>query len=349
MSGYNSTRFYWLQLKEDFFDEDAIEWLEDQPNGAEQAYFYLKLCLKSLKTDGLLIRRVGEMLIPYDAERLSKMTGTNPNVVQAAIVNLKMCGLVEQLENGTLYLTQVAKMVGHSSIGAFKKQQQRALKGASKPAVSCEQSRIENDRGSSEDSEGGQMSAKVSDRTRTRVRTRDRNKKVIGGEKPFDDFDLIADQVGSEFDEVEPQPQPVREDVFDDLELTGDMDPDMVPASIPAKAGSKLQGRIPNCPFEGIVSLYHEMLPELPRTVMLTAKRRGWINARWRAVCVSEAVKTQKEGLEVFKSYFELVKKSPFLMGMKQPGKGHSRTFKADLEWLMNESNFTKVIEGKYA
>ena len=36
-------------------------------------------------------------------------------------------------------------------------------------------------------------------------------------------------------------------------------------------------------------------------------------------------------------------------MGLKQPGKGHSRTFKADLEWLMNESNFTKVVEGKYA
>ena len=22
------TKFYWLQLKEDFFDEDAIQWLE---------------------------------------------------------------------------------------------------------------------------------------------------------------------------------------------------------------------------------------------------------------------------------------------------------------------------------
>ena len=33
MSNYDSTKFYWLQLKEDFFDEDAIDWLEEQPNG----------------------------------------------------------------------------------------------------------------------------------------------------------------------------------------------------------------------------------------------------------------------------------------------------------------------------
>ena len=327
MSTYNTTRFYWLQLKEDFFDEDAIEWLEDQPNGAEQAYFYLKLCLKSLRTDGLLIRRVGEMLIPYDADRLAKMTGINVNVVQAAIVNLKMCGLVEQLENGALFLTQVAKMVGHSSVGAFKKQQQRALKGASKPLITHEEPVEENDCDSGEEVESGQMSATVSTKDRTRARTRDRNKKVYEGQKvePLDDYDLIADQVGSEFDFVD---LPAPETRVESKEEKG--------------------SRIPPCPYERIVELYHEVLPELPKTVVLTNKRRGWINARWRAVCVSEGVSAQKEGLEFFKGYFELVKESPFLLGLKSPGKGHSRVFKADLEGLMNESNFTKVIEGKY-
>ena len=38
------TKFYWLQLKEDFFEDDAIEWLEEQkPNGRDYAYFYLEL------------------------------------------------------------------------------------------------------------------------------------------------------------------------------------------------------------------------------------------------------------------------------------------------------------------
>lgn len=51
MSKYEKDRkFYWLQLKEDFFDEDSISWLEEQENGKEYSLFYLKLCLKSLKT-----------------------------------------------------------------------------------------------------------------------------------------------------------------------------------------------------------------------------------------------------------------------------------------------------------
>ena len=47
MANYDKeTKFYWLQLKEDFFENDAIEWLEEQkPNGRDYAYFYLKLCL----------------------------------------------------------------------------------------------------------------------------------------------------------------------------------------------------------------------------------------------------------------------------------------------------------------
>jgi len=143
---------------------------------------------------------------------------------------------------------------------------------------------------------------------------------------PLDDYDLIADEVGSEFDVVEPPPGP------------------------PACNEEKDQGsRMPPCPYDRIVTLYHEILPELPRVATLTSKRRSWITARWRSVCTTEKVASQADGLDLFRGYFSLVRKSPFLMGLKQPGKGHSRTFKADLEWLMNESNFTKVVEGKYA
>lgn len=128
MSKYNDTKFYWLQLKENFFEDDAIEWLESQDNGAAYALFYLKLCLKSLKTNGVLIRRVGEMLIPYDASALGKLTGTPTDTVKAAMVYLSQCGLIKMLENGEIYMRQVETMIGAQSVSAFKKQQQRALK-----------------------------------------------------------------------------------------------------------------------------------------------------------------------------------------------------------------------------
>lgn len=124
MAKYNNSRFYWLQLKEDFFDEDAIDWLEDQPNGKEYSLFYLKLCLKSLRTNGMLIRKVGNLLVPYDHIKLGELTKTNPDTVLVAMELLLKIGLVQKLENGELYITQVENMIGSQSIGAFKKQQQ---------------------------------------------------------------------------------------------------------------------------------------------------------------------------------------------------------------------------------
>ena len=128
MAKYDATKFYWLQLKEDFFDEDAIDWLEEQPNGKDYSLFYLKLCLKSLRTNGVLIRRVGNMLVPYDHVKLGELTKTNPDTVMVAMNLLLQIGLVQKLDNGELYLTQVENMIGSQSKSAFKKQQQRLNK-----------------------------------------------------------------------------------------------------------------------------------------------------------------------------------------------------------------------------
>ena len=314
MSERESAKFYWLQLREEFFESDEIDWLEEQPNGPAQVLFYLKLCLKSLKTDGLLVRKVGQMLIPYDAEKLAVFTKTDVNTVQCAIVNLKMCGLVEVLEDGTLFLSHLTNLIGSQSVGAMKRQQQRARQKEAKN-VSLTNTR--------------QVDDKCRDKCPPEYRDKrleTRREDMGGNSAPLDDYDLIADEVGSEFDVVEPPPVPT------------------------ACNEEKDQGsRMPPCPYDRIVTLYHEILPELPRVATLTSKRRSWITARWRSVCTTEKVASQADGLDLFRGYFSLVRKSPFLMGLKQPGKGHSRTFKADLEWLMNESNFTKVVEGKYA
>ena len=122
------TKFYWLQLKEDFFEEDAIEWLEEQDDGYKYSLFYLKLCLKSLKTNGILIRNVGKMLVPYDNKKLAKLTNTDVHTVIVAMELLKGIGLIKVLENGEIYISQLENMIGSTSKGALKKQQQRQLK-----------------------------------------------------------------------------------------------------------------------------------------------------------------------------------------------------------------------------
>ena len=128
MARYDNTKFYWLQLKEDFFEDDAMQWLEEQqPNGREYAYFYLKLCLKSLKSNGILIRKVGNILIPYDNRKLAELTRVDFDTVTVAMELLKKIGLVKILENGEIYIEQLQNLIGSKSIGAFKKQQQRLL------------------------------------------------------------------------------------------------------------------------------------------------------------------------------------------------------------------------------
>ena len=161
MSTYNKeTKFFWLQLKEDFFDDDAIQWLEEQkPNGRDYAYFYLKLCLKSLKTNGILMRNVGEILIPYDNKKLAELTKMDFDTVTVAMELLKRIGLVKVLENGEIYLSQIENLIGRTSVGAFKKQQQRLLSSGQEDK---------------ERTSGRQLSTKDKDKSKYRERDRTR-------------------------------------------------------------------------------------------------------------------------------------------------------------------------------
>lgn len=118
-------RFYWLKLQEDFFDDDTIDFIESQQNGEKYCLFYLKLCLKALKSEGKLIRYIGNMLMPYDEASLAKLTRTDVDTVRSAIVLFSKIGLVERLDSGELYLTQLNEMVGSETDRAKYMRQKR--------------------------------------------------------------------------------------------------------------------------------------------------------------------------------------------------------------------------------
>lgn len=121
-------KYYWMKLREDFFDDDAIEWLEEQPKGKEYALFYLKLCLKSLKTNGLLIRTVGTILVPYDTKKLADITKTDYDTAIVAMELLKNIGLVEILETGEICLPRMEEMIGSETDKAVLMRKLRAQK-----------------------------------------------------------------------------------------------------------------------------------------------------------------------------------------------------------------------------
>ena len=102
-------RFYWLKLKEDFFDRNEIKIIEDRENGKDYILFYLKLLLKSISTGGML--RVTDR-IPFDEKTLASITNTNIDVVRTAIKVFCEFSLMEITEEHTIYMPEVENMTG---------------------------------------------------------------------------------------------------------------------------------------------------------------------------------------------------------------------------------------------
>lgn len=110
----------------------------------------------------------------------------------------------------------------------------------------------------------------------------------------------------------------------------------------PAQAKSK---KTETAPHEAIRDLFHEILPELPECRALSSKRKSQLNARWNQTVGKK--KTPCNNLDFWRRYFGYVRKCPWLMGEIPPQPGR-RQFIATLEWITNENNFAKIIEGEY-
>ena len=99
---------YWLKLDKDFFKSAKIQVLESQPNGKEYCLFYLKLMCESIQHNGEL--RFND-LIPYDESMLATITNTNIDIVRNACHILNSLGLVQVLNDGTLFVNEVNKLL----------------------------------------------------------------------------------------------------------------------------------------------------------------------------------------------------------------------------------------------
>lgn len=118
-------RFFWMKLNESFFEDETIAWLEEQTNGKEYVLFLLKLCLKSLKTNGILMRAIGNIFIPYDVAKLAEMTRTDVDTVAVAMQLFQKIGIIEILEDGAIYISILENMVGSETKWAKFKRNER--------------------------------------------------------------------------------------------------------------------------------------------------------------------------------------------------------------------------------
>lgn len=117
-----SKKYYWLKLNENFFEREEVKVIESMPNGKDYIIFYLKLLLKSIKTEGRLLFR---NIMPYTPDMLASITNTDVDTVRVAIDMFLKLGLMEMWDDGTLFMVEVQNMVGSETGWAKKKRIQR--------------------------------------------------------------------------------------------------------------------------------------------------------------------------------------------------------------------------------
>lgn len=118
-------KYYWLKLKEDFFDDKVIKYLRKLPEGPTLVIIYLKMQLKSLKTEGFL-RYDG--ILPTCEEELALVLDESPMLVSGAINALVKMGVVERWDNDVLYMKAMQELIGSESESAARVRKHREMK-----------------------------------------------------------------------------------------------------------------------------------------------------------------------------------------------------------------------------
>jgi predicted phage replisome organizer len=115
-------KYYWLRLKKDFFKRHDIQIIEAMDNGKDYILFYLKMLVESVDHEGNL--RFNDT-IPYDEKMLATITNTNIDIVRSAMKVFTGLNMMEVLEDKTIYMSEVEKMLGSETYWAEQKRKQR--------------------------------------------------------------------------------------------------------------------------------------------------------------------------------------------------------------------------------
>lgn len=121
-----SKRFYWIKLKTDFFNQDTIDFLLSQKNGCEYIVLYQMLCLETANNGGKLSTNIGEMIIPYNVDKIVRDTKYfDTDTVVVALDLFKKLGLIYEEENNILSITNFENMVGSECSSAKRVREYR--------------------------------------------------------------------------------------------------------------------------------------------------------------------------------------------------------------------------------
>lgn len=118
----DNKKYYYLKLKENFYEDEKIIMLESLPDGMLYSNILMKLYLRSLKREGKLM--ISDR-IPYNPVALSQITRHSVGDVEKAIKVLQELELIEILDNGAIYMLDIQNFIGKSSTEGDRKREYR--------------------------------------------------------------------------------------------------------------------------------------------------------------------------------------------------------------------------------
>lgn len=120
----DNRKYYYLKLKEGFFDSDDMKLLQGMADGYVYSDILLKLYLRSLRQEGRLMYRD---IIPYTPDMIATITNHQVGTVEKAIGILERMGFIEILDNGAIYMTDIQNFIGQSSSEADRRRSYRRM------------------------------------------------------------------------------------------------------------------------------------------------------------------------------------------------------------------------------
>ena len=120
----DNKKYYYLKLKEDFFDTEDMKLLQAMKDGYVYSDILLKMYLQSLRQGGRLMYRG---IIPYTPDMIATLTRHQVGTVEKAISILQQMGFIEILDNGAIYMIDIQNFIGQSSNEADRRRSYRKM------------------------------------------------------------------------------------------------------------------------------------------------------------------------------------------------------------------------------
>ncbi len=105
---------------------DTVDFLMSQRNGAQYIVLYQMLCLMCINTNGALSSQIGEIIMPFDVDKIQRdCKYFSWDTITVALELFKKLGLIYEQDTGCLFISGFDSIVGYETDYAVQKRNQR--------------------------------------------------------------------------------------------------------------------------------------------------------------------------------------------------------------------------------